>query len=145
MIESYADMLTELQKLSPQQLQQKPQVVMAGHNDDSEPVILQPCIAVGTVEDFFETDGEGNKIPPQVVRDSSNGRHKSDAITILTDISGYEDLSVYREHRKMRSILQRIIDKKTGTADLSEFCRVELEKIEKSTEKKKEKILKECA
>jgi hypothetical protein len=145
MIETYADLLGALQRLSPQQLQQKAQVVMAGHSDDREPVILQPCIAVGTVEDFFETDGEGNKIEPQIVRDSSDGRHKSESVAILTDISGYEDISVYVERRKMRSILEKIVQGKTGTADVKEFVRVELDKIDKKTEKKKEKILKECA
>ena len=148
MIETYSDLLTALQKLTPEQLQQKVQIAQAGNCDDSVPVVLQPAVCIGTVRELYSTfDAVGNVENHQIVRDCNNGRHNPDSIVITTDTSGFEDDTVFEQRRIAIKALESIKEYLTSSLlpDRQEMARVALEKIKKIAEKKKERILKECA
>ena len=144
MIETYSDLLSELQKLTPEQLQQKVQITQAGNCDDSVPVVLQPAVAIGTVRELYETDGWGGVVERQIVRDSSNGRHNSDSVVITTDVSGFEDDTEDRQYKLLLKVMEEIRDSQTPLP-FDEEARVVLEKIAEIAEKNKVRMLKECA
>ena len=143
-VKTYGELLSALQKLTPKQLLQKVQITQAGNCDDSVPVVLQPAVAVGTVRELYETDGQGGVIERQIVRDSSNGRHNSDSVVITTDVSGFEDDTVYGERYLLLKVVQFFAEGKHGLKPYA-LARGILEKIKENAEKNKVRMLKECA
>lgn len=148
-IETYAELLEALKKLTPEQLQQKPQAYL-GTSDDSVPIVCQPVFSLGTVRDGFEIASEdGSRIEDhQYVRDASDGKHHSDAVVMQMDYSGYEDDTDQRLVRLYEKTLMKIISTAVPGEPAWPFgceeAKKAIEKAEKIKEKRKTKILKEC-
>jgi hypothetical protein len=142
-METYEELADAIAKMTPEQRRQKVQVVNSG-SDETEPAVAQYCYSLGTVKELFETAWDKSAITEfQFVRDSSNGKHHSDAVVLLSDYSGYENMQVYEERRMLFGVVEKIAAGGHGVRPI-DLARVALQKMAKRAEKKKTKMLKEC-
>lgn len=81
---TYADLQAALAKMTPEQLAQQVQI-LPPCGSIGDPVMLEPVIGAGTVEDLCHIDGK----PQTETRSSVDFKHHPESFILLTDYCGF--------------------------------------------------------